>query len=405
MKRPASKRPAAPRVKKRKPSATDPWADVPSKELDSSTSLDAASKLPTCFQGFGPETFCNGGLRIGTDFSGLDTPAWALKLLNIDFKHTFGCDMERASQKLMKHLGVHTMYSDITKRPVEETPDVDLYVFTPPCQPFSKSGKRKGIACSKNGPLVMHSLDYIKHHKPAMILMEQVPDLMRGKFKVIFDMIIDILREIGYHLSWQILKSSDYGTPQQRQRLYIQGTLVQVSKFPDPRPSTPPLTTFLDKLDNRQWRPLPDEDIDGKLRLNNVRDHLEKHAKTGLNCFKTPIIITTGASKAHSSSMVDRMMTLTKTEAGRRGYWCTWKGGFLEKHELARMQGYPDKLIPWDDLGLSAHQVGKLMGNAMTLTVVMNVLPELLRASGKISQMQFLQLQKRAQGFEVMDCL
>ena len=61
-----------------------------------------------------------------------------------------------------------------------------------------------------------------------------------------------------------------------------------------------------------------------------------------------------------------------------------------------------DWLVPWQDIGSSKRQFAWMMGSAMTLTVVLHLLPGLLHSAGKLQPAQAAQLQAAAQAFNVM---
>ena len=75
-------------------------------------------------------------LRLGSDFAGLDTAAWALRVLGIPFEHTFAADIDRSSRKVLSYMGAKTIYMDVTTRPATKAPSVDLYTFGPPVPAF-----------------------------------------------------------------------------------------------------------------------------------------------------------------------------------------------------------------------------------------------------------------------------
>ena len=68
------------------------------------------------------------------------------KQLNLKYDHIFSCDIDKNCIKTIEaNFQPKILYTDIRKRKVEEIPDIDLYVFTPPCVTFSIAGKRKGF--------------------------------------------------------------------------------------------------------------------------------------------------------------------------------------------------------------------------------------------------------------------
>ena len=120
-------------------------------------------------------------LRVGSDFSGLDTAYWALRRLRIPFRHVFACDCDRASLKVLQFLQPEAIYEDVRSRNIAEMPEVDLFTFGPPCQSYSRQGNRAGDSCEL-GQLGLFSLAYILHRKPRIALMEQVKDVVRSDF-------------------------------------------------------------------------------------------------------------------------------------------------------------------------------------------------------------------------------
>ena len=82
----------------------------------------------------------SGPLRIGTDFSGLNTPVLALKILQLPMIEQFVCDNDNGCIRLLaKHYpSCKVIYGDIAQRNVRGTPATDIYCTSFPCQPFSK---------------------------------------------------------------------------------------------------------------------------------------------------------------------------------------------------------------------------------------------------------------------------
>jgi hypothetical protein len=87
--------------------------------------------------------------------------------------------------------------------------------------------------------------------------------------------------------------------------------------------------------------------------------------------------------------MLDTCMTITRTEGQRQSIWCTGKGGFLEPHELAMLQGFPNGFLDWQSLGIRGLQFGALIGNAMTLNVLLHLIPNVLRADGILPEDEY----------------
>jgi site-specific DNA-cytosine methylase len=341
---------------------------------------------------------CRGGLRVATDFSGMETPIYVLHLLNIVFTHVFSCDTSTASQKIARHLQAEHIYTDILQRDIESTPAVDLYIFGPPCQAFSRSGLRQGLE-DPNGQLTLHSLLYIGAKRPPMIVMEQVPQV-KSEHEGLWKFIIQTLTGFGYKLKELLLNAVHFGLPQRRVRMYLVGTLVKTVEFPMPSREQVTMAAVVTPLPTAAFCMMPTLELHGARCVQIVVQHLEKQVARGIDVFNNPVIIETGASVGRAKSSVDIAMTITKSEAGRRGYWCTTKGGHLEPDEVALLQGIPRDMVPWREIGISPSQYGQLVGNAMSLPILMCLLPHVLLAAGKVTEDECVQLCSRAQAFD-----
>ena len=261
---------------------------------------------------------CKGGLRVGTDFSGAETPAWCLKLLNVPAEHVFSCDKEAHSRKIAKYIGAQKVYTNVVDRDVGSMPAVDLYVFSPPCVHCSPLGKREGVADNINGDLIMQSMRYISHHKPLMFIMEEVPEFATAANQLgIFRLCFQTWKQLGYNLQHEILDSSRFGVPQRRKRLYVVGVL-QIhgagSQLAIPMASgraPVDLKVLLDELPPEKFEIQPSQ---LGTRQDNVKMHLERMTATGTNPFSTAAIITAGTSTRFCQLSIDIAMTITKAE-------------------------------------------------------------------------------------------
>ena len=103
----------------------------------------------------------------------METPIYCLLLLNLVFRHVFSSDVEESARKISHHLGSECCYPDVTTRDLSAVPDCDLYIWGPPCQPFSKSGRQGGVDDQQNGQAILYGIAYIGAKRPAMFIMDQ----------------------------------------------------------------------------------------------------------------------------------------------------------------------------------------------------------------------------------------
>ena len=123
-------------------------------------------------------------IRVGTDFSGLETPSIILKRCQIPMKLKFACEKDTALLKML--VAEHTpkvIFEDISKRCVTKVPRVDLYISGSSCQPYSTIGKGCGRQDRVRGNHLALSVKYICQRKPRVAVLENVRGLLMRRHK------------------------------------------------------------------------------------------------------------------------------------------------------------------------------------------------------------------------------
>lgn len=105
---------------------------------------------------------------------------------------------------------------------------VDGLIASPPCQSFSRAGKRGGISDAR-GELVWQPLRWARELRPRWVALEQVEDVLP-----IWWLIGASLREQGYSVWTGKLNAADYGVPQTRIRAVLVARLDGPALPPDP---------------------------------------------------------------------------------------------------------------------------------------------------------------------------
>ena len=97
--------------------------------------------------------------------------------------------------------------------------DVKVLVGCAPCQPFSRHQKDKQHRKQhKDWGLLAQFGRLVREVKPDFISMENVPELTKES---IFDNFIQTLEDLGYTISYSIVRAEQYGVPQHRRRLLL----------------------------------------------------------------------------------------------------------------------------------------------------------------------------------------
>jgi len=167
------------------------------------------------------------------------------------FKTLLACETDKACRKTIAKnkpeialIGSIEDYTadEIRKRAgLTETDDIDLIIGGPPCQAFSTAGKRKGFKDSR-GNVLLTFLERIIDLNPKYAVIENVrgllsaplkhrphsnrgrnfpplePDEIKGGALL---HILNVLRENGYGVSFNLYNSANFGTPQKRERIII----------------------------------------------------------------------------------------------------------------------------------------------------------------------------------------
>ena len=132
---------------------------------------------------------------------------------------------EKVAQTFKNNIsGAELIIGDIQNKIVKEKiinlsikNNINMIIGGPPCQGFSLKGKKLGLDDPRNF-LFMEYLQLVEELKPEVFVIENVKSLMstsNGWFK---NQIIDKIENLGYKVSVGILKASDYGVPQNRER-------------------------------------------------------------------------------------------------------------------------------------------------------------------------------------------
>ena len=113
---------------------------------------------------------------------------------------------------------------DITLVPAADIPPHDLLLAGFPCQAFSIIGNRKGFADTR-GTMFFEIERILEYHRPPVIFLENVKQLVTHDGGRTFAVILDRLFRLGYRVKWQVLNALNFGVPQKRERVIIVGFL------------------------------------------------------------------------------------------------------------------------------------------------------------------------------------
>ncbi|KAA6204314.1 MAG: DNA cytosine methyltransferase [Candidatus Tokpelaia sp.] len=283
-------------------------------------------------------------MRYATVCSGIGAPsvAWA----TLDWRPIFFSEIERFPCRLLaERFPQVPNHGDITK--YKDWPDyaIDLLVGGTPCQSFSVSGKRQGLA-DRRGNLAMVYLAILGKYRPRWIIWENVLGVVSSNAGRDFSTFLSALAECGYHAAWRVLDARDYGLPQMRRRLFL------VGYFGDWRPAA----KVLFEPDNLQdTAALGEEAQEADAEAARGGSYSDFYRRLGRGYYKPDKVASTCMASANSADKSDIVL-----DCGRPRR--------LTPLEYERLMGYPDG---WTDIaGASDTARYQAIGNSMAVNCV-----------------------------------
>lgn len=179
--------------------------------------------------------------RVVELFAGIGAQAEALKELGIDYTVIATSDIDKNAN--IGYQAIHGKVDnlgDITK--IDHLPECDLLTYSWPCTNISVAGKREGmIEGSGTASSLLWEVGRLLQDMsergvlPEILVAENVEAIINKDNKAEFDRWIGILNQLGYCNSYSILDAKDYGTPQNRRRMFMVSTRT-MGEFVFPKP-------------------------------------------------------------------------------------------------------------------------------------------------------------------------
>lgn len=117
------------------------------------------------------------------------------------------------------------------------TQEIDVVIGGPPCQGFSLANKRRNkVADDPRNKLFYEFVKVINWYNPKSFVMENVKGLLSMKSGQVIKQILEEFEnagEFGYEVRYKVLKASDYGVPQARQRVIVIGIRKDLDLIPE----------------------------------------------------------------------------------------------------------------------------------------------------------------------------
>jgi DNA (cytosine-5)-methyltransferase 1 len=138
---------------------------------------------------------------------------------------------DRCVETYRLNIGDHAEVKDLAQTCSTSMPEADLLIGGFPCQDFSSCGPKRGLD-SERGRLYETLVNYMRTHRPKVVVAENVPHLARMGGGAVIDTIVKDLEAVGYRFEVWNLFAPDYGVPQNRTRLFFVGVRDDIEGKP-----------------------------------------------------------------------------------------------------------------------------------------------------------------------------
>lgn len=162
------------------------------------------------------DLFCGaGGFSLGFEMAGFET------VLAIDkWEHAINTFNYNRENKVGQNIDINEFNNDKLKEFIKQN-EVAGIIGGPPCQGFSMVGTRDESDDRNN--LYLQYVRFVELVKPKFFILENVKGLLTLKKGYFKEDIINRFTELGYNVNYKLLKASDYGVPQNRERVFFVG--------------------------------------------------------------------------------------------------------------------------------------------------------------------------------------
>jgi DNA (cytosine-5)-methyltransferase 1 len=301
-------------------------------------------------------------MKIGTFCSGIGAPEQALKSLKINHSVEFAAEIDKYARiTYLKNHEAKNFYEDLTKINYKSLPDVNLFVAGFPCQAFS-------IADDIRGTIFFNIHEYLKVKGPECFILENVKGLLSHDNGNTFGTIIKYLAKsingnlsmftdknsVNYHIYYKALNATDYGIPQNRQRIFIIGFKNDNHSFTWPEPELLKL-----KLHDLLEKEVPEKYFLSNKAVQGLLNQEEKGFGFGANILISPKI----RSRYYKDGS-DCLIQSNQNQVRR-----------LTPRECFRLMGFPDT---FNISEVSETQAYKQAGNSIVVNVIEKIIKQII---------------------------
>jgi DNA (cytosine-5)-methyltransferase 1 len=223
----------------------------------------------------------------------------------------------------------------------------------------------------------------VNHHQPKILLLENVKNFVRHNDGKTLKTVISTLENLNYQVFHQVLNTSNFGLPQNRERVYIVGFHKDfpINKFEFPNKKI--ISSLQEILENN-----PD---DGKV-IERPDMEIYKDFEATRNLFgdlelpNRPIQIgkvNKGGQGERIYHSLGHAITLSAYGGGAGSktglYQINHQIRKLSPRECARLQGFPENFM----LPKSVTEAHRQFGNSVSINVLQHIIEEIIKTAFK----------------------
>lgn len=245
-------------------------------------------------------------------------------------------EINKVSEKIyLNHYPLEMNYGDLRK--ITKFPEFDILLGGFPCQSFSLKGFRKGFIDGR-GKMIFYIFNLLKSKSPNYVVLENVKGIVSHNGGKTFESVLKLLYKAGYYVRVISLNALNYGSAQNRERVFFLGCK--------------------DDFEKKQV-----EIRDDSKRFRDIRDKKGEYNYINLTEFnKRKIEQKNGDYNYELIGGYDRVGALcTSYGGGEKLVYDEGRYRYLTISECEKLQNFPDGWVN----GVSNSQAYAALGNAV----------------------------------------
>lgn len=300
-------------------------------------------------------------------------------------------------------VGISIDINEFSNEKIDIYIGVDGIIGGPPCQGFSMVGTRNYEDERNN--LYLQYVRFVERLKPKFFVLENVKGLLTLKNGYFKNDILKRFSDLGYNVNMKVLKASNFGVPQNRERVFFVGLKKEIFgeeffEFPEENVERF-ITTYdaladLPSLDNNEdptrYKCKPMNEFQRKIRTNSdsvLNNDITKHTEQTKQIIS---LVPDGGSikdihekyyKVRNYNAAFKRMhskgASTTIDCGHRNYFHYKENRIPTVRESARIQTFPDRYFFTGSKTSQYTQVGNAVPPFLAEKIAINLQKYLMK--------------------------